>query len=239
MEEKQLDFVLVPLGLFVLALYHSWLLFSVLRRPNTTVIGLNALARRRWVQAMMADSLKNGVLAVQTVRNNIMASTVLATTAITLASLISVFVSATAKSSTSSALVYGNQTSLASSVKLFAISLCFILAFLCHIQAIRYYAHVSFLVTTPPAVIDSTGGLVSVKYVARSLNRGSFFWSLGLRAFYVSFTLFLWIFGPLPMFISSIVMCSLLYFLDTTTEHTRDLHKSFWPMDKEEGEDIV
>ncbi|KAI0492821.1 hypothetical protein KFK09_027097 [Dendrobium nobile] len=54
MEEKQLDFVLVPLGLFVLALYHSWLLFSVLRRPNTTVIGLNALARRRWVQAMMA-----------------------------------------------------------------------------------------------------------------------------------------------------------------------------------------
>ncbi|XP_020572121.1 uncharacterized protein LOC110018968 [Phalaenopsis equestris] len=239
MEEKQLDFLLVPLGLFVLALYHAWLLFSVLRRPNTTVIGLNAFARRRWVQAMMADSLKNGVLAVQTIRNNIMASTVLATTAITLASLISVFVSATSKSSTSSALVYGNKTSLASSTKLFAISLCFILAFLCHIQAIRYYAHVSFLVTTPPSVIDSRGDLVSVKYVGRSLNRGSLFWSLGLRAFYVSFTLFLWIFGPIPMFVSCIVMCSLLYFLDTTTEHTRDLHRSFCPMENEEAEHNV
>jgi hypothetical protein len=38
---------------------------------------------------------KNGVLAVQTLRNNIMASTVLATTAITLVSVISVFVGVT------------------------------------------------------------------------------------------------------------------------------------------------
>ncbi|KAG0485640.1 hypothetical protein HPP92_009719 [Vanilla planifolia] len=238
MEEKQLDFVLVPLGLSALALYHSWLLFAILRRPNTTVIGLNALARRRWVRAMMSDSMKNGVLAVQTVRNNIMASTVLATTAITLASLISVFVSATTKSSTSAVLVYGNKAALASSLKLFSISLCYIIAFLCHVQAIRYYAHVSFLVTTPPSSLVGAPDYVSVEYVSRSLNRGSFFWSLGLRAFYVSFTLFLWIFGPIPMFASCLVMCSFLYFLDTTTEHTRGLHESFGRMDNINVENV-
>ncbi|PKA56665.1 hypothetical protein AXF42_Ash012795 [Apostasia shenzhenica] len=52
MRERQLDLVLVPLGLLALALYHSWLLFAILRRPKSTVIGLNALARRRWVQAI-------------------------------------------------------------------------------------------------------------------------------------------------------------------------------------------
>ncbi|CAH1430074.1 unnamed protein product [Lactuca virosa] len=60
-----------------------------------TVIGLNAESRHQWVFSMMADPLKNGVLAVQTIRNNIMASTLLATTAITLSSIISVFVSST------------------------------------------------------------------------------------------------------------------------------------------------
>ncbi|XP_073108685.1 uncharacterized protein [Elaeis guineensis] len=174
------------------------------------------------------DPLKNGVLAVQTVRNNIMASTVLATTAITLASLISVFVAATTTNSAAySLLVYGNKTAPISSVKFFAISLCFILAFLCNVQSIRYYAHVSFLLVVPAAAAASRDGGISVAYVSRSLNKGSFFWSLGLRAFYVSFTLFLWIFGSVPMLAGSVVMCCLLYFLDTTTEYTRDLHDSF------------
>lgn len=148
-----------------------------------------------------------------------MASTVLATTAITITSLISVYVSATTSSPTSS-LVYGNKSSVVHSVKYFAISLCFVVAFLCNVQSIRYYAHVSFLVSQPM----TAEGAISPEYVARSLNRGSFFWSLGLRAFYVSFTLFLWIFGPIPMLASSVVMCCLLFFLDTTTEITRRHH---------------
>ncbi|PKI48341.1 hypothetical protein CRG98_031289 [Punica granatum] len=148
-----------------------------------------------------------------------MASTLLATTAITLSSLISVFVSSTS-SSTSSQLVYGNTTPLLTSVKYFSILVCFLVAFLCNVQSIRYYAHVSFLVTLP----TSMGKRDSIEYVARNLNRGSYFWSFGLRAFYVSFPLFLWIFGPIPMLVCSCVMAFTLYFLDTTTSFTRQLH---------------
>jgi uncharacterized membrane protein len=165
--------------------------------------------------------LKNGVLAVQTIRNNIMASTLLATTAITLSSLISVFVSSTSKSSdTSSRLVYGNKTPLLSSIKYFSIMICFLVAFLCNVQSIRYYAHVSFLATVPTWKDNKQ----SIEYVARNLNRGSFFWSLGLRAFYMSFPLFLWIFGPIPMFACCCIMTFILYFLDTTSSFTRHLH---------------
>ncbi|KAH9763722.1 hypothetical protein KPL70_001260 [Citrus sinensis] len=177
MEEKKLDYVLIPTGLLVMGVYHIWLLYTILRFPRRSVIGLNAESRHQWVHSIMTDPLKNGTLAVQTIRNNIMASTLLATTAITLSSLIGVF-------------------------------------------SIRYYAHVSFLVTLP----TSKGNTNYIEYVARNLNRGSFFWSLGLRAFYLSFPLFLWIFGPIPMFVCCCTMSFLLYFLDTTSSFTRELH---------------
>ncbi|KAE8710679.1 Poly(A) polymerase 1 isoform 1 [Hibiscus syriacus] len=197
MEEDKLDLVLVPLGLLLLALYHAWLLRTVLKHPTGTVIGLNAESRHKWVFSMMSDPLKNGVLAVQTIRNNIMASTLLATVAITLSSLISVFVSSISDTgNAASKIVYGNKSPLLSSIKYFSILLCFLVAFLCNVQSIRYYAHVSFLVTLP----SSAGNMESVEYVARNLNRASYFWSLGLRAFYLSFPLLLWIFGPIPCF---------------------------------------
>ncbi|XP_060968269.1 uncharacterized protein LOC133035858 isoform X1 [Cannabis sativa] len=222
MEEKSLDFVLVPLGLFLMGAYHVWLFFIIHRHPRKTVIGLNAQSRHQWVFSMMSDPLKNGVLAVQTIRNNIMASTLLATTAITLSSLIGVFVSSTSNSEkiSTSVIVYGNKSPTLSAIKYFSILLCFLVAFLCNVQSIRYYAHVSFLVTVP----TWNDRKDSMEYVGRNLNRGSFFWSLRLRAFYFSFPLFLWIFGPIPMFVCSFIMVFILYFLDTTTTITRQLH---------------
>lgn len=150
-----------------------------------------------------------------------MASTLLATTAITLSSLIGVFVNKTSDSAdTSTELVYGNKTPIMTSVKYFTILLCFLVAFICNVQSIRYYAHVSFLVTVP----TFQNKREIMEYVARNLNRGSFFWSFGLRAFYLSFPLFLWVFGPIPMFACCCIMTFVLYFLDTTTSFTRHLH---------------
>ncbi|XP_019153694.1 PREDICTED: uncharacterized protein LOC109150238 [Ipomoea nil] len=218
-KEEQLDYVLVPAGIAIMVSYHAWLLFTIVRNPTRTVIGINAESRHSWVHSMMSDPIKNGVLTVQTIRNNIMASTLLATTAITLSSIISVYVSGKSDPASSN-LLYGNKTAILSSVKFFTILLCFLVAFLCNVQSIRYYAHVSFLATVP-TFKDSTD---SIEYVVRNLNRGSYFWSLGLRAFYLSFPLFLWVFGPIPMFVCCCVLSLVLYFLDTTTSFTRDLH---------------
>ncbi|KAG7942153.1 hypothetical protein I3843_16G085600 [Carya illinoinensis] len=228
MEEEQLDYVLVPLGLLVFGVYHLWFVFTILHFPRRTVIGLNAEIRRLWVSSMMTDPLNNGVLVVQTIRNNIMASALLATAAITLISIISLFVSSTSEASNiSSKLVYGNQTSLISSIKYVCILLCFLLAFLFNVESIRYYSHVSFLST----LSTSKNNRVSIEYVARNLNRGSHFWSLGLRAYYLSFPLFLWIFGPIPMFACCCLMSILLYFLDTTSSFTQHLHSQSMKQD--------
>ncbi|XP_030938817.1 uncharacterized protein LOC126701679 [Quercus robur] len=236
MEEKFLNLVLVFSGLFVMGIYHVWLLFTILCNPRRTVIGFNAECRQAWVFSMMSDPMKNGVLAVQTIRNNIMASTLLATVAITLCSLISVVVSTNTtvmSSSAGSKSVYSSETTI-SSVKYFSILLCFLVAFLCNVQSVRYFAHTSFMVTAP-ALKDKKE---SIKYVARNLNRGSFFWSLGLRAYYVSFPLFLWIFGPIPMFVCSCMMSSTLYFLDTTHCFTQQLQKFIEDMNANDAESV-
>ncbi|KAF7834600.1 uncharacterized protein G2W53_009459 [Senna tora] len=220
MEEERLDIVLVSLGLLLFGSYHVWLLCTILRNPFRTVIGLNAESRHQWVLSMMNDPLKNGVLAIQTIRNNIMASTLLATTALTLSSIIGIFASSTWNSDVSASMSVhdGNNTST-SSIKRLSISICFLVAFLCNVQSIRYYAHVSFLITSP-ALGDKKDYM---EYTAKILNRGSHSWSLGLRAFYLSFPLFLWIYGPIAMVACCFLTCSILYFLDTTTKIAQDI----------------
>ncbi|KAI3978261.1 hypothetical protein MKX01_003424 [Papaver californicum] len=222
MKREILDYTLVPLGLGLMVSYHVWLLYRIITQPTKTVIGINAINRRIWVKTMMEDTSRNGVLAVQTLRNNIMASTLLASTAIMLSSLIAVLM--TNKNQSSSGFVFGDNSPLGFSIKFFSILLCFLLAFLFNVQSIRYYSHASILINVPIKKMkmkmrtDSITTHLTPNYVGRALNKGSYFWSLGLRAFYFSFPLFLWIFGPIPMFCSCILLVFMLYFLDITFE---------------------
>ncbi|RZC49778.1 hypothetical protein C5167_018205 [Papaver somniferum] len=222
MKKEILDYTLVPLGLCLMVSYHVWLLYRIITQPTKTVIGINAINRRIWVKTMMEDTSKNGVLAVQTLRNNIMASTLLASTAIMLSSLIAVLMTNENNNQSSSGFVFGDQSPLGFSIKFFSILLCFLLAFLFNVQSIRYYSHASILINVPmkKMKMSSTNSTTHLtpNYVGRALNKGSYFWSLGLRAFYFSFPLFLWIFGPIPMFCSCIFLVFMLYFLDITFE---------------------
>ncbi|RXH96597.1 hypothetical protein DVH24_009101 [Malus domestica] len=227
LDSLNLNYYLVPAGLFVLGIYHVWLLITVLYNPSRTVIGLNAVVRTQWIFSMMTDPSKNGVLTVQTLRNNIMASSLLATAAITLSSVISVFVSTSSSSESTSTQKLSSLP--LSSIKYLCVLLCFLVGFICNVLATRYFAHTSFLATLP-VWTDKTD---YVKYVSVTLNRGSYFWSLGLRAFYLSIPMFLWIFGPIPMFVCCCLMSSALYFLDTTTSSTQLVLGSSL---KEEGE---
>ena len=141
-----------------------------------------------------------------------MASTLLATIAITLSSLISAVVS-----SSNNSLIFTIHTS-----KYFSVLVCFLIAFFCNMQSTRYYAHVSFLLNVPSYECEDRQEFI--EYVAQQLNRACLFWSLGLRAFYFSFPLLLWIFGAIAMLGCSCLMAVLLYFLDTASSSPRFLH---------------
>lgn len=75
-----------------------------------------------------------------------------------------------------------------------------------------------------------------MNYVARALNRGGYFWSMGLRAYYFSFPLFLWVFGPIPMFVCCVVLVFVLYFLDVNTDGGGGEDQVWMNPDDDEGE---
>ncbi|OIW02515.1 hypothetical protein TanjilG_12829 [Lupinus angustifolius] len=220
MEKKVLDLILVPTGLLLMFAYHFWLLVRVVKHPTKTVIGVNAIHRRSWVEAMMEDVPKNGVLAVQSIRNNIMASTLLASTAIMLGSLITVLMGTDNKEKTVTSESFGDRSQIGLSIKFFSILVCFMFAFLLNVQSVRYYSHASILINVPFKKLSQnlSHQMLTVEYVAATINRGSYFWSLGLRAFYFSVPLFMWIFGPIPMLFSCFTLLFMLYFLDVTFE---------------------
>lgn len=172
------------------------------------------------------DPFKNGILAVQTLRNNIMASTLLATAAVMLCTLIVVLMSSNNNNNNSGnskdflrgqtlVLAFlGNQSYHLLPLKFFAIILCFTLAFLFNLQSVRYYSHSSMLVSVPIFRQCNLGGASAQKYVARVLNKAAYFWSLGIHTFYFSIPMFFWLFGPIPMVVCSSVLVVVLYFLD-------------------------
>ncbi|EAZ22658.1 hypothetical protein OsJ_06329 [Oryza sativa Japonica Group] len=190
MRKEELDYVLIPLGMALMVGYHAWLLLRIRRRPATTVIGVNAINRRIWVRHIMELPHRHP----HVLRRRAAAADGLLPGA---------------------PLVVGAAGETALSVKFFAILVCFLVAFLLNVQSIRYYSHTSTLVNVPVRLIQRRRrpGL-AVDYVTATLNRGSYFWSLGARAFYFSCPVFLWLFGPIPMFAACAAMVCALYFLD-------------------------
>ncbi|KAJ3027856.1 UNVERIFIED_CONTAM: hypothetical protein HDU68_002945 [Siphonaria sp. JEL0065] len=65
----------------LLVLYHVWLVLVVRHSPEKTVYGLSAHSRKAWVACIMRDHKKD-ILAVQSLRNLIMASSILASTCV-------------------------------------------------------------------------------------------------------------------------------------------------------------
>lgn len=76
--------------------------------------------------------------------------------------------------------------------------------------------HATYLISTPDCSIP-------VSSVETAVIRGDHFWLLGLRAIYFALDLLLWFFGPIPMFVSSVVMVIVLHGVDS---NSRPLHNT-------------
>jgi len=72
LEHANLEFYLTSASFLILIIYHVRLAYLVRRHPLTTSIGVTNHLRGHWVESIMAD--KRDILAVQTLRNWVMAS---------------------------------------------------------------------------------------------------------------------------------------------------------------------
>ncbi|KAJ9702218.1 hypothetical protein PVL29_004116 [Vitis rotundifolia] len=206
-----LDVVLVPLGLFTTMGYHVWLWHKVRTQPLSTIIGMNITGRRFWVSAMMKDNDKKNILAVQTLRNAIMGSTLMATTSILLCCGLAAVISSTySVKKPLNDTIYGAHGEFMMAVKYVTILLFFLFSFLCHSLSIRFVNQVNLLINTP---LDPMN-VATPDYVTEVLEKGFFLNTVGNRLFYTALPLLLWIFGPVLVFLCSITFVPLFYNLD-------------------------
>lgn len=146
--------------------------------------------------------------ALSATTSNTTASICLATISLTLCSLIGAWI---ANSSNNlfqiSNIIYGDTRPSTISVKYISLLTCFLLAFSCFIQSARHFVHANYLISHP-------GNISPVKNVELAVIRGGELWVLGLRALHFALNLLLWFFGPIPMFVSSVLMVIILYHQD-------------------------
>jgi len=153
------------------------------------------------------------IVGVQTLRNSTMAATFKASTAILLIIGTLNLSSEANKLATSWHVLnmIGSNDPTLWMVKILLLVTDFFVAFFGFAMSIRLYNHVGFYLSIPP---EARHRLLSDKNVAVHLNRAGFYYSIGMRAYYVSIPLVFWLFGPVYMLVATGVLIYVMYVTD-------------------------
>jgi uncharacterized membrane protein len=203
--------ILYALATFVvLTSYHTLWVHQVRNNPLKTYVGLARHLRHMWVESIMTH--QRDVLAVQTLRNSIMASSLLASTGILIGlGLVSLIVRPEHISEVPFDLMsIVTRIKAIFLAKIMFLSLHFFFAFFSFTLSIRYLNQVSFMINVP---MDCEP-MLTPDFISRILDRGMLHYTMGMRAFYMSGVIVLWLFGPQWMLIGSLVLVAVLYRLD-------------------------
>ncbi|XP_073151861.1 uncharacterized protein [Henckelia pumila] len=198
-----LDSIIVPSSLFMTIGYHAYLWHQLRRKPIITSIGLNMVKRKVWMRELNEGDDKKGMLVVQTLRNTLMYSILTSTITI----LIILSLAALTNNAFNAKHIYllGSHESSRIIVLKYGLASIFLVAsFLCSSMAVGYLVDANFL-------MNAIGKGVECSVV---LERGFMLAVVGNRVLCIAFPLLLWMFGPLPVIVSSAALVWGLYDLD-------------------------
>lgn len=210
--EFKLDLVAFTLSAALVAGYYLFLHLKARANPTYTIHGVNALARRLWVENVMRNPSKD-VMAVQTLRNFIMGSSLMASTAALLI-MGTLTLSSQADNIAQSWHALSLGGSYSTQLWIFKVMLLlvdFIVAFFAFVLSIRLANHVLFMINVHDH--DAHHNL-SPRAVARRLHRAGHMFAVGMRAFFFAIPLVFWLFGPWFLLLASVALVITLHQLD-------------------------
>ncbi|XWS09513.1 hypothetical protein CRYUN_Cryun40dG0091000 [Craigia yunnanensis] len=179
-----LDTVLIPFSLFLTLGYHAYLWQSFKQKPSSTKIGLDKLRRKTWFQDIKQGDDKKGMLAVQSLRNTLMTTILTASIAI----LVNLSLAALTNNTYNVSHLVNTQIFGLQSGRIYAL---------------KYGSASLFLLfSSDPA------------YTQNIIERGFGLALIGNRVLCITFPMLLWMFGPLPVALSSAALVWGLYELD-------------------------
>ncbi len=182
------------------------------RTPGSSVHALNAKVREQWISMVMGkDNME--ILAVQTLRNSVMAANFMASTSIL---LIIGTLNISEKIGQWSLQWHSHELAHSFSAELWKIKLGLLLldfsiAFFCFSMAIRFYNHVGYMVNLGSG---SSSDLDLCKQTCAYLNRAGSYYTYGTRTFFLSLPIILWFFGPYFMILATVILIAGLGMLD-------------------------
>ena len=193
--------------LLLIVLYYLYLWQRTLRAPDSSAHSFNAKIRQRWVQMILAND-NNGLLAIQTLRNSVMAANFMASTAILL-----IIGSLSSSEKLSHWLLQSDIQNLIpaysnelSSLKLGLLVLDFFIAFYSFSMAIRFFNHVGYIIGLADTELT--------KATCLYLNKAGRYYTLGTRSFFFSLPIILWCFGPYFLILGTLILILGLALLD-------------------------
>jgi len=209
-DSGQWDFYLTAAAFLILGIYHLHWLYLIYRKPMATAVGITNHLRGHWVESIMEE--RRDILAVQTLRNWTMAASFLASTGILIClGLLSVAASPEKMAEITPSLnAVVQEHRVLWLFKLMVLIVDFFFIFFSFCLAIRYLNHVNFMINVPFNLAHK----ITPEYITDILNRGMMHYTMGMRGYYFSVLLFLWLFGPIWMLMGTVVMTIVLYHLD-------------------------
>lgn len=207
---RHFEYGLSPAALLLLVMYHVHLYRKMRKDPLSTSLGLSRRMRVLWVHSIIEG--KKDILAIQTLRNWTMAATFLASAAILIG--LGIFnLALTADKQGALSLMMGPLASdhpVLWTAKLILLGIDFLFAFFSFTLAVRYFNHTGFMINLP----TDNNTDISVDDVIEILERGGTHYTLGMRAYYMTVPLALWLFGPLWLMAGTLLLIISLYRLD-------------------------
>ncbi|KAG4125729.1 hypothetical protein ERO13_D10G114700v2 [Gossypium hirsutum] len=210
-----LDTLLIPFSLFLTLGYHVYLWKSFKQKPSSTQIGLEKLRRNSWFQEIKQGDDKKGMLAVQSLRNTLMATILTATIAILVNLALAALTSNTYNAShLLKAEIFGSHSKWVYSLKYGSVSVFLLVSFFCCSVAIGFLIDANFLINASSLDEDDDQFSSDHSYTQTIFERGFGLALVGNRMLCVSFPMLLWMLGPLPVALSSGALLWGLYGLD-------------------------
>jgi uncharacterized membrane protein len=208
------DLIAIGLSVALIGGYHAWLRNRVKKTPAYTIQAVLNQGRHAWVERVIRE--KEGILAVQTLRNAIMGATFFASTAVIL--LVGTL-TLTGQASNLSQSWHALNPFFAIDERLWLVKLLLLLldllsAFVCFSQAIRLLSHVGMMLAVPPSTT------VTPSFVAGLLIRAGLYHTRGMRCYYFAVPLLFWLFGPVLLVVASCGLVVALYYLDKSPTST-------------------
>ena len=206
------DITAFSISCLLMLIYYLYLKKRTHRLPNSSVQSVNAMIRERWVMMIMTRSNME-ILAIQTLRNSVMAASFMATTA-TL--LIVGVLNLSEKIGQWAENLHPLFSFCQSSndlwqLKLGILLLSFAVAFYYFAMAIRFFNHVGYMINLPFDAATDNG---LYQQTCAYLNKAGSYYTFGIRTFFFGLPIISWFFGAYFLLFSTVCLIAGLSLLD-------------------------